>query len=184
MLSGYYRKGCPDVAEIWSSKKLDPAGGGIDDIRRLLWWRCARASARFFFACGLPAPCPAPPSEICRQGCGQAGRWSFFLSSNRPLAVHNGRGSLFFCFSIIPALAIMTRGELLCSRQLRCRPLSTCRGAAFVKTSKKNIARRGRLAAVWCCISQIGRRYIMWKYYLALVAAFWLFFNTFFRSPW
>ena len=137
MLSGYYRKGCPDVAEIWSSKKLDPAGGGIDDIRRLLWWRCARASARFFFACGLPAPCPAPPSEICRQGCGQAGRWSFFLSSNRPLAVHNGRGSLFFCFSIIPALAIMTRGELLCSRQLRCRPLSTCRGAAFVQTSKK-----------------------------------------------
>ena len=96
MLSGYYRKGCPDVAEIWSSKKLDPAGGGIDDIRRLLWWRCARASARFFFACGLPAPCPAPPSEICRQGCGQAGRWSFFLSSNRPLAVHNGRGSFIF----------------------------------------------------------------------------------------
>ena len=24
----------------------------------------------------------------------------------------------------------------------------------------------------------------MWKYYFALVAALWLFFNTFFRSPW
>ena len=24
----------------------------------------------------------------------------------------------------------------------------------------------------------------MWMYYFALVAALWLFFNTFFRSPW
>ena len=24
----------------------------------------------------------------------------------------------------------------------------------------------------------------MWKYYFALVVALWLFFNTFFRSPW
>ena len=55
----------------------------------------------------------------------------------------------FFCFLILPALPLMTRGELLRSRPLRARPLSTCRGAAFVKVSKKNIARRGRLAAVW-----------------------------------
>jgi hypothetical protein len=74
---------------------------------------------------------------------------SFFLSSDRPQAVHNGRGSSFFCFSIVPALPLMTRGELLRSRPLRCRPLSPCRGAAFVKASKKNIARRGRLAVVW-----------------------------------
>ena len=67
----------------------------------------------------------APPFENCDQGCGQAGRWSFFLSSNRPPAVHNGQGSLFFCFSIIPALVFMTRGKLLRSRSLRSRPLST-----------------------------------------------------------
>jgi len=55
----------------------------------------------------------------------------------------------------------MTRGELLRSRPLHSRPLPTCQRAATVKTSKKNIARPGRLAAVWCCISQIGRRYFM-----------------------
>ena len=40
-------------------------------------------------------------------------------------------------------------------------PLVNLPGSGYVKTSKKNIARRGRLAAVWCFISQIGRRYIM-----------------------
>lgn len=84
MLSGYYRKGCPDVAEIWSSKKIDPAGGGIDDIRRLLWWRCARASARFLFACGLPAPGPVPPAKLRPRLW--AGRTAELLPKLRPAA--------------------------------------------------------------------------------------------------
>ena len=48
-----------------------------------------------------------------------------------------------FCFSIIPALSLMTRGELLRSRSLCSRPLSTCRGAAFVKASKKTLPGTG-----------------------------------------
>ena len=60
-MSGYYRNGCPDIAEMgvrmlpkydWQTEN-DP--GGLS-MWKLLWCRCARASARFFFACGLPAP--------------------------------------------------------------------------------------------------------------------------------
>ena len=40
----------------WQTK-IDPGGWGMGVIRSSLWCRCARASARFFFACGLPAPC-------------------------------------------------------------------------------------------------------------------------------
>jgi hypothetical protein len=53
-----------------------------------------------------------------------------------------------------------------------------------VKASKKTLPGAGGWQQFGCCISHFGRRFIMWMYYLALVAALWLFFNTFFRSPW
>ena len=41
--------------------KIDPGGGDMGGIRSLQWLRCERASARFYYTHGLPAPGPAPP---------------------------------------------------------------------------------------------------------------------------
>lgn len=60
---------------------------------------------------------------------------------------------------------------------------------AYLEKCQREAAAEGLKLGLDCC--KLTRRKIsatgitsMWKYYFALVAALWLFFNTFFRSPW
>ena len=62
-------------------------------------------------------------------------------------------------------------------------PLSIGRKAAGASISKKALPGTGGWRQC-LLISHFGRRFNMWKYYLALVAALWLYLTTNFRSPW
>jgi hypothetical protein len=102
--------------------KIDPGGGGHGYDSQIAMVSLRAGFSPLFLCLRSSRSGPSATQGTAVKVEGRQDGSSFFLSSDRPRAVHNGRGNLFFCFSIIPALPLMTRGELPRSRPLRAAP--------------------------------------------------------------